>query len=189
MFMNEVIENIKARRSVRSFEEKKIERRLLEVLIDAAHWAPTGMNSQPWRFVVVEDATFRKKLAGLALPRYRQWLTSVPKELQDIRKDVDAKTGDPAYYGAPVIIFVIGKGMTADFDCPMACQNIMLAARSFGIGSCWVYIGQLPLEDADIRKVLELEEGEKVFGPIILGYPKDSFPAPPPKKDPPVKWI
>ncbi len=60
-----------------------------------------------------------------------------------------------------------------------------IAARSLGMGSCWVYFGQLPLDDQDVRNALEMQEGEKVFGPILLGHPKGGeFPAPPPKKEP-----
>jgi len=187
--MNPIISNIKTRRSVRSFEQKKIEKETLDAIIDAANWAPTGANSQPWRFVVVQEPAFRKKLAALALPLYKAWIAKMSPEFQEMRKEVDAKTTDPVYYEAPVIIFVIGKGMTNALDCPMACQNIMLAARSFDIGSCWVYIGQLTLEDSEVKRALELQEDEKVYGPILLGYPKGDFPTPPPKKTPDVKWI
>jgi len=79
--------------------------------------------------------------------------------------------------------------MTAPLDCPMACQNIMLSARSLGIGSCWVHIGQLPLDDASVREALGMQEDEKVFGPILLGYPKDGFPEAPQRNAPQVKWL
>jgi len=187
--MNEVIKNIKMRRSVRYFEQKDIEPEILKEIIYAGNLAPTGMNAQPWRFVVVNGKDFRNKLSELALPRYKQWLEKMPPEFKSMREEVDAKVHDPAYYDAPAIIFVIGKGMTKDLDCPMVCQNIMLAARSFGIGSCWVFIGQLPLDDITVRKTLELQEDEKVFGPIVLGYPKGDFPELPAKKDPIVKWL
>lgn len=187
--MNSVIENIKNRRSVREFDSKKIDKNILEKIVEAASFAPTGMNTQPWRFVVVQDDEFRKNLAQDASVRYKKWLENLPQDFKDMRKEIDDKTDDPAYYGAPVIIFVIGKGMTTDFDCPMACQNIMLSARSFGIGSCWVYIGQFPLGNDIIREKLELKEGEKVYGPIILGYPKNEFPIAPEKKSPIIKWI
>ena len=107
-----------------------------------------------------------------------------------MRKEIDARVSDPVYYDAPAIMFVIGSGMTSDFDTPMVCENIMLAARSFGMESCWVYFGQLPLDDHEVRNALEMREGEKVYGPILLGYPKGGeFPAPPPKKDAVIKWI
>jgi nitroreductase len=109
--------------------------------------------------------------------------------LREMRKDIDSKVSDPVYYGAPVVLFIIGSGMTADLDCPMVCQNIMLAARSLGIGSCWVYFGQLVLDDAKVREALALKEGEKVYGPILLGYPKDGFPNAPEKKAAEVKYI
>jgi nitroreductase len=187
--MNPVIENIKARRSVRVFEQKKIDNEILKTIIDSARWAPSGSNTQEWRFVVIQDKSFRKKLKDLTLPIYKEWLSKMPQTLKDIRKDIDIKIPDPIYYNAPCIVFVIGKGMTADFDCSMACQNIMLSARSFGIGSCWVYIGQLAINNEEVTKALELSNGEKVFGPIVLGYPKGDFPEAPVKKDLVVKWI
>jgi nitroreductase len=84
---------------------------------------------------------------------------------------------------------VIGTGGTMDMDCPMVCENMMLAAHSLGLGSCWVQFGQMALENPEIRQALELKEGEKVYGPIVFGYPRDGFPPPPPKKEPLVKRI
>ena len=64
----------------------------------------------------------------------------------------------------------------------------MLAAYSLGLGSCWVHVGSLVTENEEIKKAIELSEGEKIFGPIIVGYTQ-KFPDPPPKKEPKVKWI
>ena len=61
--MNTVIETIKMRRSVRSYDLKEIPREVLNAIIDAGNAAPSAMNSQPWRFVVVQDVTFGKKKA------------------------------------------------------------------------------------------------------------------------------
>jgi len=187
--MNPVIENILHRRSVRRYRPDAIDHDILQSVLNAAQFAPTGMNAQAWRFVVVQDESFRKELAALAAPKYRQWITGAPEFLKDMRREIDAQTDDPVYYGAPVIIFVIGAGMTADMDCPMVCQNIMLAARSFKIGSCWVYFGQMALDNEQVKKTLGLKEGEKVYGPLVLGYPADGFPEPPPKNEPVIKWI
>ena len=187
--MNKVIETIMNRRSVRHYDSKPIPKEILEMIINAGNAAPSGMNAQGWRFVIVQDGAFREKLMSLALPRYKKMMENAPKEFLDIRKEIDASVSDPVYYNAPVIIFVIGSGMTSDFDTPMVCENIMLAARSLDIGSCWVYFGQLPLDDTQVRKELGLQEGEKVYGPILLGYPKESFPKSPEKKEPKIKWI
>jgi nitroreductase len=95
---------------------------------------------------------------------------------------------DPVYYSAPAVLFVIGSGRYADHSCPLACENIMLAAYSLGVGSCWVGFGSMVTEDAEVVKVLELKDDENIYGPIILGYPK-VFPEPPAKKEPVVKFI
>jgi len=86
-------------------------------------------------------------------------------------------------------VLIAESGLTGDLDTPMVCGNMMAAARSLGIGSCWVYFGQLPLDDPGVQKMLEIKEGEKVFGPILLGYPQKNFPAPPQKKPAIVKWV
>lgn len=187
--MNGIIETIMARRSVRSYEPRPIPREVMREIIAAGNAAPSGCNAQEWRFVVIEDEAFRKKMADLAVPVYKKWMASASKELKEMRDEIDAVTQDPIYYSAPAIVFVIGKGMTADLDCPMVCQNMMLAARSLGVGSCWVYFGQFALADKGVKGALELKEGEKVFGPILFGYPKGGFPEAPPKKAPIVKGV
>jgi len=64
----------------------------------------------------------------------------------------------------------------------------MLAAHALGLGSCWVGFGAMVLEDPEVRNLLELKEGDAIFGPILLGYPK-TVPPRPQKKEPMVKWI
>ena len=126
---------------------------------------------------------------SLAIPLYKKWIENAPDPLADMRKEIDSSVSDPVYYNAPAIIFVIGSGMTSELDTPMVCENIMLAARSLDIGSCWAVFGQLPLDDQEIRTALEIQAAEKVYGPILLGYPKGDFPAAPKKKNPVIKWI
>jgi nitroreductase len=186
--MNQVIETIRKRRSVRAYDPRPIPRDILNTILECGNAAPTGAGSRAWRFVVVQDESFRKKLAALAAPRYRKWLESMPESFKQLRMNVDKENPDPAYYSAPAIVFVIGGGGTSPLDCPMVCQNMMLAARSMDIGSCWVYIGQLVCDVPEVKEALELKEGEKVYGPIILGYPRGGFP----EKagvQPVVKWI
>ena len=178
------------RRSIRFYEETKIDKDILEQIIDAGNHAPTGGGNQMWRFVVVTDDGFRAKLAELALSKYKVWMEEkAPEPLKAMRAQIDAVAEDPVYYSAPAVVFVIGKGMTATLDCPMVCENMMLAARSFGIGSCWVFFGQLPTDEPEIRTALQLEEGEQVFGPILLGYPQEDQPPRAPKADPRVLWL
>jgi len=189
--MNAVIEAIKKRRSVRSYESKPIPKNIINMIIEAGNEAPSAMNSQPWRFVVVENKKVKEKLLGAALPNARKILEMVkdvdPERYEMIKKHY-GELRDPIYYSAPAIVFVIGSGRYADHSCPLACENMMLAAHSLGLGSCWVGFGAMVTEDAEVRNFLGLQENERIFGPILLGYPKD-YPERPPKREPQIKWL
>lgn len=187
--MNQVIENIFARRSVRSYLDKAVPKEVLTQIISAGNIAPSGMNAQDWRFVVVQNKEVRQKLVKLSIPRLEKWMEkNASGSFKERRKNM-ADIPDPIYYGAPAIIFVIGKGRMSAYDCPMVCENMMLAARSLGLGSCWVLFGQLVIDDREVKKLLELKEDENAYGPILLGYPKDGFPETPTKKEPVVKLV
>jgi nitroreductase len=188
--MNEINKNIHDRRSVRMYDDKPIPNDILNEIIKAGNAAPTGSNAQPWRFVVVEDKGTRAMLATLSIPKVDKWIEKYANEqFKVLRKRLAGRNADTTYYNAPAIIFVIGKGPVANSDCPMVCENMMLAARSLGIGSCWVYFGQLVCDEPEVKQMLELTEGEAVFGPIVFGYPKGEFPKAPPKKEPVIKRI
>jgi nitroreductase len=189
--MNDTLSVIAKRRAVRNYEPKPVPKNIIKKIIEAANQAPSGMNSQPWRFVVVTDKRFHKKLTETAIPKSKKVLRSlkktIPERYDAIMKRYD-ELEDPIYYSAPVIIFVMGTSSFADLSCPLACQNIMLAARSLGLGSCWIHFGSFVTDDKAIKKRLGLTKGERIFGPIVVGYPKN-FPKSPPKKKPRVKWI
>ena len=189
--MNPVLEAIRDRRSVRAYEPRPLARDLLMTIIEAANRAPSGMNTQPWRFVVVEDRELKKKLVQTAVPNSKRYLEPL-RETNPARHALIMKRyedlEDPVYYSAPAIVFVIGTGTYATESCPLACQNLMLAAHSLGVGSCWVKLGSLILDNAELVQALELKEGETIYGPILIGYPKET-PEAPAKKAPVIKWI
>jgi nitroreductase len=190
-FNPDVLHAIKTRRSVRSYESRKVPRDIISTLIQAGNNAPSGMNSQPWRFVVIEDEGLHKKMVETAVPNAKKILQTVklsnPERYQQIMKRYE-ELEDPIYYSAPAIIFVVGRGPHADLSCPLACENMMLAAYSLGLGTCWVQFGSFITENEEIRKALDLKEDEKIFGPVIVGYPK-IFPDPPQKREPEIKWL
>ena len=205
--MNPVIKVIKKRRSVRSFESRSVPKEIIEKIIDAGNWAPTGHNLQRWRFVVVEEQEFRQRLIRAALPtwkrvieswqghkddRFREYITDMftrtvgwpPQSFEEtLTRARDMEDG--MYWSAPVVIFVIG---TAAQECAMVCENMMLAAHSLGLGSCIVGFGALVTDDPTVVEALELGKNEKIHGPIVLGY-TGLYPEPPEKKGPVVKWI
>jgi len=184
--LNQILEVIKKRRSWRSYDEKSVPHKLIQAVIDAGNEAPSGMNSQPWRFVVVENETIRKKLFDAAYPKWRKVYEDLMKNpASAVEAAKYGKMVDPVYYRAPVIIFVIGKGAV---NCALCCENMMLAAESLGLGNCYVYFGSLIKDNPEIVETLELAEKDEIYGPILLGYPKGE-PEVPIKKPARVKWV
>ena len=205
VIMNSVIEAINSRRSVRSYEQKPVPKDIINKIIEAGNQAPfTSMTrSQPWRFVVVENKEFKQKLFQTTFPFWKNAIGGMKEtapELYEMAMRIyeamdDPK--DPIYYNAPAVIFVIGA-TNNPVSCALACQNIMIAATSFGLGSCYVGFGAMVKGNAEIVKALELKGDEGVYGPILLGYPKVNPSAAltaalesikPNKKDPVTKWI
>lgn len=203
--MNQVIEAIKNRRSVRAYEPKPVPKDIINAVIKAGNQAPfTSMTrSQPWRFVVVEDPEFKRKLLQITLPFWKNATGGMKKtapELYEMAVGIYEAMDDPKdviYYNAPVIIFVIGPANNA-VSCALACENMMIAAQSFGLGSCYVGFGAMVKGNAEVVQTLELKDDEGVYGPILLGYPKTNPSEAlttalanigPNKKDPVTKWI
>ena len=201
---NPVIETINSRRSTRAYESRPVPRDIINAIIEAGNLAPSQGRMengeilfQPWRFVVVENSEFKEKLVQTTNPIWKQSIERIKKMLPDTYQDamnlynaMDEQK-DMVYYSAPVILFVIGL---ADYSvsCALACENIMLAAHSLGLGSCYVGFGAMVKGNADVVEALELTDDERIFGPIVLGYPKD---VPEQrgmlseKKAPVIKWI
>jgi nitroreductase len=134
---------------------------------------------QPWRFVVVEDPAFRQKLLDTTLPIWKNFMENMKEMDPELYKNVMTlyeampEPKDLVYYSAPVILFVIGPIANA-VSCALACENIMIAATALGLGSCYVGFGAMVKGNSEIVKALELTDGERIYGPILLGYPKDA---------------
>jgi nitroreductase len=201
---NPVIEAIHNRRSIRAYEPRLIPRDIINTIIEAGNQAPSQGREekgeilfQPWRFVVVEDPEFRQKLVQTALPIWKKSTESMKETHPEIYEQVMtqyeamAEPKDMVYYSAPVILFDIGPTEHA-ISCALACENIMLAAVSLGLGRCYVGFGSMVKGDPNVVQALELKDGERIYGPIVLGYPRDedvlAF-VRQKKKEPMIKWI
>ena len=203
--MNIVLDAIKKRRSIRAYESTTVPRDLIEKIIEAGNQAPftSITRSQPWRFVVVENNEFKQKLLQTTMPFWKNTIEPMKQDQPEIYKmatmlyDAMDEPKDVIYYNAPVIIFVVGP-TNNPLSSALACENMMIAAQSLGLGSCYVGFGGMVKGNAEVVQALDLEEDEGVFGPILIGYPKvDPSPAvlaalqtlQPIKKEPMIKWI
>ncbi len=190
--MNPVIETIKKRQSVRLYEPKPIPKDIINTIIEAGNLAPSMgdmklveeggkkrkiLNYQPWRFVVVEDPEFKQKLFQTIEPIRSNFYESMKDTMPEMYErgmklsEMMDEPKDLIFYSAPVILYVIGSAQNS-IGCAMACENIMLAAVSLGLGSCYVNFGAMVTQDPDVVQTLELKDGERIFGPVIFGYPK-----------------
>lgn len=204
--LNPVLDAIKKRKSTRAYEKKPIPEDVLEQIIEAGNQAPyTSMDrSQPWRFVVVEDASFKQKLFQTAFPFWKNSIDGMKDKFPQLYEmamslyNAMDEPKDVIYYNAPVIIFIIGPAVGGAVSCALACENMMIAAASFGLGSCYTGFGALVKGNPEVVEALELKETEAIYGPILLGYPsvnpsedvsKALETIGPNKKDPVTKWI
>ena len=204
--MNSVIEAIKKRRSTRAFEQKPVPKNIINAIIDASNHAPytSVTRSQPWRFVVVQDPKFKQKLFQTAFPFWKNATDGMKKQHPELYEmatclyNAMEKPKDVIYYNAPVIIFVIGPATGGAISCALACENMMIAATSFGLGSCYTGFGAMVEGNPEVVDSFELNENEQIYGPILVGYPKNNPTAAVSnalericaiKKEPITKWI
>ena len=153
---NEVLNTIKARRAIRAYKSDAVPTELLDAVLEAGTYAPTGGGHQSPVIIAVTSEKYRK-------------------EITQLNADVMGSAGDP-YYGAPVIILVLADGTASTFveDGSCVLENMMLAAASLGLGSVWVH-REREIFDSERGKALlrewELPETLRGVGSIALGYP------------------
>ena len=190
--MKDIIEIIKTRRSVRDYKEDPVSVEDIKFLIDCARYAPSGMNTQPWSFLVIQDKEMIYKLSEegkKAMILLAGQIVNDPRKVPGFISSLKTK-GNNLFHNAPLLVIILGnkKSVTADWDCAMAAQNMMLAAHSIGIGSCWIGLALPALMDEKILKDLGAPSGYKAVAPLIFGYPQDKT-IMPERNEPEVKWI
>ena len=153
----DVLEAIKGRRSIRAFKSEDAPPEIVEKLIDAARWAPSAGNIQPWEFIIVRNPEIKRNLAKAALNQ--SFIEEAPVVIVVCADEIRSSQG----YG------VRGKTLYCIQDTAAATQNIHLAAYSLGLGTCWV--GAFNEEEA--RKILEIPEGVRPVAIIPVGYPAE----------------
>ena len=179
--MNPVIEAINKRQSTRAYEQKPVTKDTINAIIEAGNQAPftSVTRSQPWRFVVVQDPKFKQKLFQTAFPFWKNSTDGMKEQYPELYEMATCLYNamdmpkDVIYYNAPVIIFVIGPAAGGAISCALACENIMIAATSFGLGSCYTGFGAMIKGNPEVIKALELNENEQIYGPILIGYPEN----------------
>src|SRR3989338_4278476 len=168
--MDDIISLIKSRRSIRKYLNKPILKEIIDKLIEVAKWAPSGMDEQSWGFIVVQDKSLIKELSDRSIPYINKLIEGNSKFIR-YKKRMAVKDFS-IFYHAPCIIMILGRvdAFSYQVDCAMAAQNIMLAASSIGIGSCWVGMMNVLNEDKWFREKFQVPDNYRVVAPLALGY-------------------
>ena len=181
-------EAIFTRRAVREFTAEPVDETALRDLIDAAIQAPSAVNQQPWSFCVVRDQTV---LAHISSEAKAHMLRTSPAAL--LSHHFQEILNDPKFhifYQAPALILIssVAESPWAVENCTLAAENLMLAARAGGLGTCWIGFAQAWLGTPAGKAALNLPAACVPVAPIIVGHPK-SAPPPVPRKEPDIRWI
>lgn len=172
--MNITINDIKSRRSVKKYLDKEVPRELIAQIAEAGTYAPTGMNRQSPVILAVTDPALRDRLSRM-------------------NAQILGTESDP-FYGAPVVLVVLARKdvSTRVYDGSLVMQNLMLAAHSLGIGSCWIHRAKETFESEegkDILRSLGITEELEGIGNCVVGYAApDAVKPQSPRKDGYVVW-
>lgn len=150
----DLLEAIKGRRSIRAFKSQDIPEVIVEKIIDAARYAPSAGNIQPWEFVITRKPDTKKKLAQAA---HQSFIEEAPVVIAVCADEKRALSG----YGNR------GETLFCIQDTAAATQNILLTAYSLGLGTCWIGA----FNEKEAKKTLETPKGIRPVAIIPVGYP------------------
>lgn len=157
MMKNEVLSAIAARRSCRAYQPEQIKPEELQAVVEAGTWAPTALNRQSPVIVAVQDKATRDQLSAM-------------------NAQIMGREGDP-FYGAPTVLVVLADRTIPTYveDGSLVLGNLLLAASSIGLGSCWINRAKETFDTEEGKALLRKwgldPERYRGVGNCILGYP------------------
>jgi nitroreductase len=185
-----LLDAIYTTRSMRRFRPDPIPADVLAKLVEAATRAPSGRNAQSWRFLVITDAEVRRQVGALYKEAWDEY--SPPSRLAAVTDPRERRRVESAFYlgahmaDAPALIMVCapveaaaagaaasGATRTAGASIYPAVQNMLLAARAYGIGGCLTTIHLY--REARVKAVLGIPDDVDTYALVPLGYPTDTF--------------
>ncbi|HBE78897.1 MAG TPA: nitroreductase [Firmicutes bacterium] len=194
----DAFEAIHERRSVRRFKPDPVTREDIMQIVDAANWAPSAMNRQPWEFIAVSGEYLQKmgqSFKTVIEPHLKEW-DDKPDDGSSLSREGFLQFA--ANYGnAPVVLVVLTKAEgeprlhTADLESASAAmENLLLAATALGLGTCWM---TGPLLDSEyLRRLLAIPDDKTIVALTPLGYPA-VVPKAPKRFDPEltqkIRWV
>jgi nitroreductase len=169
----DIIECINTRRSIRRFRDEPVPEETIQLLIELGTKAPSGSNEQPWGFVVIHDKQEIDRLSE----EVREFLLKNLEEYPKLQK-YERWFRNPAYnffHHSSNLIAIYGNKNSHCYiyDCSLAAENIMLAAHSMGIGSCWIGFAEYTMNTKTFKEKYHVLPEYELVSILTLGYTKD----------------
>lgn len=176
---------IKCRRSVRCYTNEPVSEDQIETVLEAGIWAPTGMDREPWRFIIIEDKKLIKYVSDETKLEVQRMMPQLAERF--------ATEEDIVCYNAPVLVLICSEKSPRWsnlnlLDCVLATQNMFLKAYELGLGTCYMGYVSFLNSKLDILKKIGVPENYDLMVPFIMGHPKTKQGAGKRKK-PITKWI
>ena len=181
--MNQIMSNIKSRRSKRYFLEQNIPDEIIKEIIEAGCYAPSALNKQPWKFIVITNKDSIKRLSCIVkdiTAKIAKCLTVLklfkpafrdPQVVAALRKTISSDT-DTVFHNAPLLILIASdeKEPYANKGCALASQNMMLYANSIGISSCYIERAEILKMSKTAKEIIGLPPHHMIQSAIVFGY-------------------
>jgi Nitroreductase len=166
--MNDFFDLIRTRRSIRKYKPDAVSGHLIDQILEAGTYAPTGMNAQSPVIVAVTNKEVRDRLSKM-------------------NADIMGTLSDP-FYGAPVVIVVLANKNRPSciYDGSLVMENLMLAAHALGLGSCWIHRAKEVFESEEGKALLRswgIEGDYEGIAHCVVGYPAGPMPETRPRKE------
>jgi nitroreductase len=172
-----IFETILARRSVRRYKARKVDRTTISTLLEAAVHAPTAIHQEPWAFVIIQDRDLLRSLSDRAKPLFVAAAQEHGLEHAGHSFDIFSYPDFNIFYDANTLVLICGKTTAPSYvaDCWLAAENFMLAACAMGLGTCVIGSALPALNKQETKIKLNIPEKFSVVAPIVVGYPDDDI--------------
>jgi nitroreductase len=190
----ELIQELKKRRSIRKYKDDPVNKELIEEIIQAGKYAPSATNQQPWRFIVIT----KKEMINEIAVGVKQEIKAIIKRRFFLKYRFSALKNNHAvkllaatviskedilFFDAPVLIFIITeKKRFYDESCACCAENMMLAAHSLRLGSCWIGFAHFLELNKEWMSKIGVPEGYHISASLVFGHPDGKMPKAPLRK-------
>ena len=164
--MDNIMEVIKKRRSVRAYKDKPLPKKVIKEIMEAARYAPSARNAQELEYRVITNKALMDRLS-IAIAEGAKAIGYMPG-------GAPISTKFSAFHHAPLLIIIIGPkdNIWANADAAIAIDHIMLYTTSAGLGSCFIGMARLIAHDKVLMEELHIFDDRAIVGAVVCGYPE-----------------